>query len=139
VRELPAGSPRRSRRILRFNDKYADILSAGFATADFEGQPEPETLQCRNELDRTNWLGLVVDCQVKIALGYGDVVEVGTAIRCTSNRMYQVSPNDGLARMLVLLGQAQTAQANHWRLKDAARDALTQEALDAIDENEGWP
>lgn len=119
--------------------RYLAQLGAGFATADFEGQPEPETLQCRNELDRTNWLGLVVKCQLAIAGGFGDVLEAGTRIRCTSNRMYQVTPNDALSRMAVLLGQADQAQQNWWRLKDLTRDAQTREDLDAIDLDEGWP
>lgn len=136
---ISARSPLRARRTRELTEAYGRVLATGFATAPFEGQPEPETLQCRNELDRTNWLGLVLDCQVKIQLGYGDVVEAGSAIRCTSNRMYQVSPNDALNRMIVLLGQAATAQSNWWRLKDLARDVETAEALEAIDDTEGWP
>lgn len=128
--------------VQKITEKYQEILAQGFLTAPFPGQPELERLQCRTELDRTNWLGLVIDCQVKEALELGDVVEAGTAIRCTSNRMYQVSPNDAFGRMLVLLDQAQRAQANWWRLKDLARDPAktpTGERLEAIDLNEGWP
>jgi hypothetical protein len=136
---LSATSPRREKWIERVTAQYERQLAKGFPTAPLEGQPEPERLQCRNVLDRTNWLGLVVDCQLKIALGYGDVVEAGTLIRCTSNRMYQISPNDALARMAALLTQADLAQRRWWELKDQVRVAETDAALEALDLEAGWP
>jgi hypothetical protein len=129
----------KARRTERITQRYETYLQEGFPTAAFEGQPEPERLQCRNELDRTNWLGLVVKCQYAIAAGFGDLIEAGTHIRCTSNRMYLITPNDALARMLVLLTQADAAQQNWWRLKDEARTAWRREGLDTIDLEEGWP
>lgn len=129
-----------AKRVLERVDKqYEWYLGQGFPTADLEGQPEPERLQCRNVLDRTNWLGLVVDCQLKIGLGYGDVVEAGTLIRCTSNRMYQISPNDALARLAALLGSADLAQRNWWALKDRVRSAESRGELAMIDLEAGWP
>ena len=125
--------------LARVDEAYESHLGKGFETAPLDGQPEPERLQCRNVLDRTNWLGLVVDCQLKIALGYGDVVAAGTVIRCTSNRMYQISPNDALARMAALLTQADLAQRRWWQLKDTIRSAPTRESLQSIDLTEGWP
>jgi hypothetical protein len=139
VRPLAPASPLRDRLLERIDARYQSHLAQGFLTADLPDQPEPERLQCLNVLDRTNWLGLVVDCQLKIALGYGDVVEAGTLIRCTSNRMYQISPNDALARMAALLTQADLAQRNWWRLKDLARSVETRDALLNIDLEEGWP
>jgi hypothetical protein len=117
---------------------YEAVLQGGFATADFEDQPEPETLQCRDELDRTNWLGLVLKCQFAIQAGAGDL-PIDPPIRCTSNRMYAVTYNDALARMLVLLGQVGAAQANWWRLKDEIGLAKSGEGLMGIDLTEGWP
>lgn len=139
ARPLAAASPLRERRILEIDARYDAFLAAGFPTGDFEGQPEPERLQCRTELDRTNWLGLVVKCQLAIAQDYGDVLEAGTVIRCTSNRMYAITPNDALLRMAGLLNDVDLAQRNWWRLKDLARSAGTREALNAIDLDEGWP
>jgi hypothetical protein len=139
TRDLRADSPIRDRRIGDVNRRYEAYLARGFPTAPFDGEPEPERLQCRNELDRTNWLGLVVDCQFKIAFDLGDVTEAGTALRCTSNRMYQVSPNDALGRMITLLGQVQAAQANWWRLKDLCRTVRFATDLEALDLEEGWP
>lgn len=139
MRSLSMTSPLRERRIADVNRAYERRLAQGFSVGSFEGQPEAETLQCRNELDRTNWLGLVVKCQFAIAQGYGDVLEAGTRLRCSSNRMYQVTPNDALGRMAVLLGAADAAQQHWWDLKDQCRTATSREALEAIEIDEGWP
>jgi hypothetical protein len=141
---MPSFEGARARRLADVNAKYAEVLSAGFPTATLTNQPEAETLQCRNELDRTNWLGLVVKCQYAISLGAGDVLAAGTVIRCTSNRMYALTPNEAYGRMLALLNQADIAQRNWWRLKDLVRaveaDRPTDGArfLAAIDLEAGW-
>jgi hypothetical protein len=136
---LSPTSPLRKRRIGDADRAYEAYLARGFPTADFVGQPEPETLQCRHELDRTNWLGLVMMCQLAIAAGLGDDLAAGTIIRCTSNREYAITPNDALARMVALLGLADLAQRNWWRLKDECRSVTTTQALEAIDMGAGWP
>lgn len=118
--------------------RYRLLLAEGFPTADFDGQPEPETLQCRHELDRTNWFGLLIKCLAARDAGAGEV-PMDPPIRCTSNRMYAVTYADALERMFVLLGQAGAAQANWWRLKDLVRDCERREDLALIDLEEGWP
>lgn len=139
MRTLSPTSPWRDGRIERVNERYDAYLAEGFATADFEDQPEPERLQCRTDLDRTNWIGLVIKCQAAIAAELGDL-PCDPPIRCTSNRMYAVSYADALGRMFVLLDQVGRAQANWWRLKDACRaEGLTLADLNAIDLEEGWP
>jgi hypothetical protein len=127
----------RARRISEVNARYDAVLAQGFATADFGDQPEPETLQCRGELDRTNWLGLTLKAQAMISAGLGDE-PCSPPIRCTSNRMYAVTYTDALARMFDLLDRVGRAQANWWRLKDAVRDCPTREGLNDIDLEEGW-
>lgn len=130
----------RARTLERVNAAYDRFLGLGFLTAPFEGQPEPERLQCRNELDRTNWLGLVVKCQYAAGIGMGDVLAAGTRLRCSSNRMYDVTPNDAYGRMLVLLDQADQAQQTWWDLKDQVRSAATADELNAIEAGlgEAW-
>ena len=108
-------------------------------TAPFAAQPETETLQCRNELDRTNWIGLLLECQANISGGNGAGLIPAPGIRCSSNRMYVVTYADAANRMFALLGQVQAAQANWWRLKDSVGVAISGEALDAIDLTGGWP
>jgi hypothetical protein len=124
--------------LAKVNLVYQRYLAQGFATADFEGQPEPETLQCRDELDRTNWIGLLLKCQAAISQGAG-ALPIDPPIRCTSNRMYAVTYNDATARMYALLNQVGAAQANWWRLKDLVRACGQREDLALIDVDEGWP
>lgn len=128
----------RERRVLEINARYAAYLAQGFATAVFDGQPEPESLQCRGELDRTNWIGLLLKCQAAIAQGAG-VLPTDPPLRCTSNRMYAVSYDDAQARMYDLLNKVGAAQANWWRLKDLARACERRDDLLLIDLDEGWP
>jgi hypothetical protein len=146
LRPLAPASPLRGRAIERINAHYEAYLGQGFPTADFDGQPEPETLQCRNELDRTNWIGLLIKAQAVAVIASQtedpDAVMAQPCdppIRCSSNRMYRPAWSSVLARMYALLDQAATAQANWWRLKDAARSAETREALQGLDLDEGWP
>lgn len=128
-----------SRKIGEIDRKYAAVLASGFPTADFEGQPEPETLQCRHELDRTNWIGLLLQCQAMAALGLGEELIPEPGMRCTSNRMYRPTFDGAQARLWVLFAQAAAAQANWWRLKDAARAAADWRELERLDLDEGWP
>ena len=126
------------RKIGQIDAAYADYLSRGFPTADFEDQPEPETLQCRNEHDRTNWLALLLKCQAASALGAG-AVPCDPPLRCSSNRMYAVSYDDAQARLWALFAQAAGAQANWWALKDATRACEKREDLELIDITGGYP
>lgn len=129
----------------KVNAAYEQRLSQGFATADFEGQPEPETLQCRNELDRTNWLGLLVKCTeaerfaAEIEADWPLTLQIDPPLRCTSNRMYVISYQDAKGRMLALLDQVGQAQANWWRIKDLVEAAETLDQLKAIDISGGYP
>lgn len=146
TRPLAPASPTRERRVLDADRAYAAVLAKGFPTSDFEGQPEPETLQCRNELDRTNWIGLLIKAQA-VALIASEAEDPEAVmsqpcdppIRCSSNRMYRPSWSSVIARMYALLDQAALAQANWWRLKDECRTVTTREALEAVDMTQGWP
>lgn len=127
-----------SRKIGEIDRRYAAVLASGFPTSEFEGQPAPETLQCRNEHDRTNWLTLMGLCGEAVLAGFGDEL-IPVPIRCTSNRMYVVSFEDCLERLRVLRSQAAAAQANWWRLKDVARSVSDWRELERLDLDEGWP
>ena len=117
------------------NQRYEAFLAAGFPVT-FEGVAE--TLQCRNELDRTNWLTLMGLCEEAIAAEAGDA-PIAIPFRTTSNRFYVVSYSEALAILKDLRAWAASAQANWWRLKDEVRDAPTRQALFAIDMEAGWP
>lgn len=141
---LAASSAYRRAAVERANLRYDAFLAQGFPTPDFAGQPEPETLQCRNELDRTNWLGLLAKCteaqRIATDADNPDIMQmVATELRCTSNRMYPVTFADARARMLALLSLVDAAQQNWWRLKDLCRDLATRQEVLAINMDEGWP
>lgn len=145
MRNLLASSPLRERRIKDADEAYEAYLARGFPTAPFPGQLAVETLQCRNELDRTNWLALLALCNAQQRAA--DLADDQTLmdqtvpfpIRATSNRMYEVTYASARSRMFALLAQAAAAQANWWRLKDECRSATTAAALEAIDMKAGWP
>lgn len=126
----------RSRKRDEVNARYAVFLAGGM-TVDF-GQG-PETLQCRNELDRTNWMELRDICREASAAGFGDAPIPEPGLRCTSNAFYRPTFDETLTLLAGLRQWALTGQANWWRLKDLVRDCPTRDALNDIDLEEGWP
>ena len=132
---LSPNSPQRDRRILAADAAYAAFLAPGFPLDDYPG----ETLQIRNELDRTNWLTLKDICAEAIAAGVGDLTIDAPGIRCTSNNFIRPTYAETYALMQGLRAWAMQAQANWWRLKDECRSVTTRAALEAIDMGSGWP
>lgn len=137
-RPLATDSPWRGGKLALVELAYARRLQAGFVTADFPGQPEPETLQCRDETDQIRWLALIMKCQAAVAAGLGDQ-PIDPPIRCTSNREYAVSHGDALERMQALMAQVGDALKRSWALKDEVRACERREDLFRIDVEEGWP
>lgn len=135
MRPLAPTSPQRDRRILAADAAYAAFLAPGFPLDDYPG----ETLQIRNELDRTNWLTLKDICAEAIAAGVGDLTIDAPGIRCTSNAFIRPTYAETFALMQALRAWAMLAQANWWRLKDECRSVTTRAALEAIDMGSGWP
>jgi hypothetical protein len=128
----------RRRRLGELEAAFRAYLQRGFPTAEFAGQPEPETLQCRDETDQIRWLGLLMKAQGYVAAGAG-ALSIDPPIRCTSNREYAVSYAEALERMMALMGQYGAALKALWAFKDAIRAAPNREQLMLIDLNEGWP
>jgi hypothetical protein len=135
MRPLAPTSPQRDRRILAADAAYAAFLAPGFPLDDYPG----ETLQIRNELDRTNWLTLKDICAEAIAAGVGDLTIDAPGIRCTSNAFIRPTYAETFVLMQELRAWAMQAQANWWRLKDECRSVTTRAALEAIDMGAGWP
>lgn len=125
----------RERRVLRINARYEAFLAAGFPLADYPG----ETLQCRNELDRTNWLALKDICDEALAAELGDELIPAPGIRTTANTFIRPTYAATWAIMRDLRAWVLAAQANWWRLKDDARTLPTREAVEALDLEAGWP
>lgn len=148
---LNPSSPTRGRKVtVAITPAYEAFLAGGFPLADYPG----ETLQCRNELDRTNWMELRDLCRQAIIAeqdyyaennlpdpvdGWGAGLITEPGIRTTSNAYIRPSVAGTLTILAGISAWAFAAQANWWRLKDLARDVTTREALNAIDVSEGWP
>jgi hypothetical protein len=135
VDRLAPASPYRDRLLQRINEQYARVLDAGMALADYPG----ETIQCRNELDRTNWLGLKDICEEAVALDAGELLIPEPGIRCTSNVFIRPTYAYTLDLMRAVRNYALAAQANWWRLKDLAKTASSLDQLHSIDLEAGWP
>lgn len=96
-----------------------------------------ETLQVRNDTDRTNWLGLQAICQAQIAAGHGDVA--GAPLRTTSNTNFTITFNEAAQVLIGIPVWQATVYQRLWAIKDAITAAVTDADLDAIDVTTGWP
>lgn len=130
--------------------RYETFLASGVPLVDYPG----ETLQCRNELDRTNWMELRDLCREAIAAekayyaanelpdpvdGWGAGLITEPGIRTTSNAYIRPTVAATLAILATITTWAFAGQANWWRMKDEARACTTPAALEAIDLEQGWP
>lgn len=125
----------KERRVEEINRRYDAFLAGGYPLADYPG----ETLQCRNELDRTNWLTLKDICFEALMADLGDALIPAPGIRCTSNNFIQPTFAYTFELMRSLRAWAFQAQANWWRLKDLARSQTDWRELEAMSIDEGWP
>lgn len=97
-----------------------------------------ETLQCRNEHDRTNWLGLLAGAQAGVAAGAG-AANYPIKIRATSNAEYTVTNAEAVSLMFGILGWAGGVLAAYWAVKDAITEAGNTPTLNAVDIEAGYP
>lgn len=118
---------------------YEAFVAAGFPVT-LEGNAE--TLQVARDVDRTNWLTVYTICLEGIAAEAAAEVDPNpTAIylQTTSNRRYVMSFNEALVIIRDLRAWGLAAWANWNALKEAARSADSNAALNAIDVNAGYP
>ena len=114
---------------------YAANLAAGYPVT-LGGNAE--TLQCRNDHDRTNWLGLLIGAQTAVALGQG-AADYPIKLRCTSNAEYTVTNDAAVLLMLGLLNWAGATMAAYWAVKDAITEAGNTPTLNAVNLEAGYP
>lgn len=138
MKPLAANSPIRLRAIKDKVDPRYDQHLLGGIPLDALGYPG-ERLQCRNELDRTNWLALKDICFEAISAELGAALIPEPGIRCNSNNFIRPTFAETFTLMQHVRTWAMQAQANWWRLKDLCRAAPTAQELEAIDFEEGWP
>lgn len=123
--------------------KSAQVDAVMFAKMS-EGFPcvlggNPERLQLRNEVDRTNWLTFHSACRDEIANGNGDDLSP-QPIRTQDNVNYSVTYSEGAALMAGLRSWAGAIMTVSWALKDTVKNAPDAAALAAIDlEGAPWP
>lgn len=120
--------------------RYELHLAGGFP-CDFvgpEGDAVAETLQMRNDTDRTNWLSLKDACNEVILAGFG-AHPIQLPLRATSNRDYTPSYADTAEVLRRLRSWGAISLANLWRLKGLIQAAPTRKDLFAIDLEVGWP
>lgn len=114
--------------------EYATRLAIGFPLPGHPGQ----TLQCRTDHDRTNWIGLMLKCQMMVAAGAG-AQPCDMPLRTTANLGVQFTYAETLQIMLAILQWSAAMLGARWALKDACDTAATAEDLAAIDLSSGWP
>jgi len=126
---------RKAAKIEAINAKLNDVLTGGFTVPS--GDMAGKVLQTRNLEDRTNWLISQASYSAAVAAGQGAVE--GAEFRTADNSTYTLSFADGLNVLLGMAAWGAACMSNSWVLKDAARAAEDQAALDAVDVESGWP
>ena len=125
---------RKGQKLAQLEVAYNAALAVGYPKA-FGGVAE--TLQCRNDHDRTNWLGLIEKCKVVMGQGGGEL-PIDPPLRCTSNRKYAVTHAEAYVIMLEILNWVAGVMAVNWTYKDDIEAAATNAELDAINVELGW-
>ena len=126
---------RKADKITAINAKLNEVLTGGYTVQS--GAMAGKVLQTRNLEDRTNWLISQASYSAAVAAGQGAVE--GAEFRTADNSTYTLSYADGLNVLLGMAAWGAACMSNSWTLKDAARAAEDQAALDAVDVESGWP
>lgn len=111
------------------------ILTGGYRppTGPLAGQ----TLQLRNNLDRTSWLTSQAAYGAAVAAGAGAVT--GATFRTAENITTTMTYAEGLGILLDMAAWGASVYAACWAIKDAIAGAADITALDTVDLEAGWP
>lgn len=112
----------------------------GFTVPTGVGGPlAGNTLQTRDNDDRTNWLTSQAAYLAQINAGNGEVV--GASFRTANNVTISCTFQDGYSALLSMASWGASIFHRSWQLKDQLSAATTKEELDAVmvDLNNGWP
>ncbi len=111
------------------------LLTGGYRppTGPLAGQ----TLQLRNNLDRTNWLTSQAAYGAAVAAGAGAVS--GATFRTAENITTVMTYAEGLVVLLDMAAWGASVYAACWAIKDAIAGAADIAALEAVDLETGWP
>ena len=125
----------RERRLEEADAAYQAFLAGGFPCV-LGGNIE--TLQLRDDADKTNWLIFLGVCNEAVTGLLGSST-IPLPIRCTSNRTYFITYLQAQTLVRDMRAWGFAAQANAWLHKDALAMATTGEELNAVDVKAGWP
>lgn len=127
----------RKRKAEQANAAYDAFIAGGFPLENFPG----ETLQCRNDTDRSNWFEVRDLCREMIFADplWADLPFPDPGLRCTSNAFVLPTVGEVLQILTDMRAWVFAGQMNLWRLKDAVRDCTTRAGLNTINTDEGWP
>ena len=120
---------------LRVNAIRDQHHAAGYSH-DFGAEYGVQTLQSRDDRDRTNWLVLDSNAGKLVAAGLGDTL---MEMRPESNISMMIPASDVVVILSAMASWGGSVLRRSWELKDQIDAAETVEQLTAIDTNEGWP
>lgn len=106
-------------------------LRQGYSPA--AGPLAGETLQLRDEDDKSNWLTSQGTYTAMVAAGYG--ATPNAHFRTASNRVVTMTYADGLNQLLGMAAWGAAVLGVSWSLKDAVDAATTPEEVEAV----AWP
>ncbi len=111
------------------------LLTGGYKPSS--GPLAGQTLQLRNNLDRTNWLTSQAAYGAAVAAGAGAVS--GATFRTAENITTVMTYAEGLGVLLDMAAWGASVYAACWAIKDAIAASADDAALDAVDLEAGWP
>lgn len=114
--------------------KAEEIFDTGYTVPS--GTLAGQVLQTRPQ-DQNNWNSSGIAYTAACANGMGD--HPGALFRTFSNENFFLTFTEGLMVLLSMETWGSQVDAHEWSLKDAVRKAATQDDLDAIQVNAGWP
>jgi len=128
---------RKAALIVQAQALYDAKLAAGFPVTH---GAISDTLQLRDNRDRTNWLGLKDSCNDAILAGLGEA-PCPLPVRTTGNQSLPLTFNETAQMMRDLRTWAAELQGVVWAKKDAIDAAADAEALAAVEATleDGWP
>jgi hypothetical protein len=121
----------------RINARRDACFAEGFIVSGSGTALDGKVLQVRGVEDRTNWLVSQGNYDRAIENGLGAVL--GADFRTADNITITVTFAQGLSILTSMALWAKDVMGNSWVLKDAVEAAPDQTALDAIDDEAGWP
>jgi hypothetical protein len=115
--------------------KGNSILTSGYIH-DFGPPYGIQTLQLRDNTDRTNWLTSQAAYQAQVLFGNGDVL--GATFRTDSDQLVTLTFSQGLGVLLQMAAWGATLFNISWQKQDEIEQLTTIEEIEMYDIESGW-